>query len=156
MDHWKVIMKEPDTLDFALAQVAHLHHHRMHELLEALGLYRGQPPVLTALWEQEGLTHSELAQRLHNTPATTTRMLQRMESAGFITRRADAADQRVSRVYLTAAGWATQAQVQAVFQTLEAETFAGFSPEECALLRQFFQRLRDNLRQAIGVAQQAG
>lgn len=85
-------MKEPNTLDFALAKVCHLHHHRVEELLEALGLYRGQPPVLFALWQQEGITHSELAERMHNTPATTTKMLQRMESAGFITRRPDPAD----------------------------------------------------------------
>jgi MarR family transcriptional regulator, organic hydroperoxide resistance regulator len=143
-------LKDPDTLDFALVQVAHLHHHRVHELLEGLGLYRGQPPVLFALWEQEGLTHSELAGRLHNTPATTTRMLQRMENAGFITRRADAVDQRVSRVYLTESGRAVQSRVEAVLQTIEAETFAGFNPEECAQLHRFLNRLRDNLRMAIG------
>ena len=59
---------KPDTLDFLLAQVCHLHHFRAFELLEALGLYRGQPPVLRALWEQEGLTHTELAERLQNSP----------------------------------------------------------------------------------------
>ncbi len=142
-------MKEPDTLDFALAQVSHLHYHRVHELLEAIGMYRGQPQVLSALWDREGLTHSELAELLHNTPATTTRMLQRMESAGFITRRPDATDQRVSRVYLTEAGRAIQTRVETVFRTMEAETFAGFSPEETEVLRQFLHRLRDNLRLAI-------
>ena len=77
-------MNEPETLDFALARVSHLHYHRVHELLEAIGLYRGQPQVLVRSWEQEGLTHGDLAARLHNTPATMTKMLQRMESAGFI------------------------------------------------------------------------
>ncbi len=143
-------MKEPNSMDFALAQVCHLHHQRVHELLESLGLYRGQPPVLFALWQQEGLTHSELAERLHNTPATTTKMLQRMESAGFINRRADPTDQRVSRVYLTEAGRAVQAQVEATFGQIEAETFAGFDAQECAALRGFLERLRQNLLQVIG------
>jgi MarR family transcriptional regulator, organic hydroperoxide resistance regulator len=139
---------QPENLDFLLAQVCHLHHFRANELLEALGLYRGQPPVLRALWEQEGLTHSELAERLRNTPATITKMLQRMEKAGFVLRKPDAADQRVSRVYLTDAGRAIQSQVQAVFQQMEAETFAGFAPDEGILLRQYLLRLRQNLSAA--------
>jgi MarR family transcriptional regulator, organic hydroperoxide resistance regulator len=138
-------MKEPQTLDFALARVSHLHYQRVHELLEAIGLYRGQPQVLRALWDQEGLTHGELAARLHNTPATTTKMLQRMEGAGFVLRKQDAVDQRVSRVYLTEAGRAIQEQVQSVWDTMEAEVFAGFDETERAELRNYLVRLRENL-----------
>jgi MarR family transcriptional regulator, organic hydroperoxide resistance regulator len=138
-------VEEPNTLDYLLAQVCHNHHFRANTLLEALGLYRGQPPVLFALWDQEGLTHTELAERLQNTPATITKMLQRMEKAGFVQRRADANDQRVSRVYLTETGRAIKAQVQAVWDTIEAETFAGFTDEESLLLRTFLQRIRQNL-----------
>jgi MarR family transcriptional regulator, organic hydroperoxide resistance regulator len=146
---------QPENLDFLLAQVCHLHHFRANELLEALGLYRGQPPVLRALWEQEGLTHTELAARLRNTPATITKMLQRMERAGFVLRKSDAADQRVSRVYLTDAGRAIQSQVQAVFQQMETETFAGFTSEEGVSLRQYLLRLRQNLLAASDEKQQA-
>jgi DNA-binding MarR family transcriptional regulator len=141
---------EPNTLDFLLAQVCHHHHFRANTLLEALGLYRGQPPILFALWDQEGLTHTDLAERLQNTPATITKMLQRMEKAGFVQRRPDASDQRVSRVYLTDTGRAIQSQVQAVRDTMEAETFAGFSAEESLLLRTFLQRIRQNLVQVNG------
>ncbi len=140
---------EPQSLDFLLAQVSRLHHHRAHELLDKLGLYRGQPPVLFALWEQEGLTHSELAERLGITPATTTRMLQRMEKAGFVQRQPDASDQRVSRVYLTEAGRAVRAELEAVWQQMELESFRGFSDEERVVLRSFLSRLRENLAQAI-------
>lgn len=140
--------KFSNNLDFLLAQVSHLHHARATQLLEGLGLYRGQPPLLRALWEQEGLTQVDLAERLKVTPATITRMLQRMEKAGFLTRQPDPGDQRVSRVYLTDAGRAVQAEVEAIFQKLEAETFAGFSEEERAVLRQHLLRLRANLLEA--------
>ena len=141
---------EPNTLDFLLAQVCHHHHFRANTLLEAIGLYRGQPPVLFALWEQEGLTHTELAERLQNTPATITKMLQRMEKAGFIQRRPDASDQRVSRVYLTEAGRAIQAQLQAIWDTMEADTFAGFDEQELPLLRSYLERIRQNLIEVNG------
>ena len=145
-------LEEPNTLDFLLAQVCHHHHFRANTLLEAIGLYRGQPPVLFALWDQEGLTHTELAERLQNTPATITKMIQRMEKAGFVQRRPDANDQRVSRVYLTEAGRAIQARLQAIWDTMEAETFAGLSDEERLLLRRFLQHVRQNLVQVNGEA----
>jgi MarR family transcriptional regulator, organic hydroperoxide resistance regulator len=148
---WAMAKRDaPESIDFTLADVCHVHHARAHQLLEALGLYRGQPPVLFALWEQEGLTHTELAERLRNTPSTISKMLRRMERAGFVVRRPDADDQRVSRVYLTEAGRAVESEVQAAFRTLEAETFAGLASEERVLLHGLLQRLRDNLRRAMG------
>ena len=140
---------EPQTMDFLLAQVARLHHHRAHELFEKLGLYRGQPPVLFILWEQDGLTHGELADKLEITPATVTRMIQRMEKTGFVQRKPDASDQRISRVYLTEAGRAIRAKLQSVWDRMDVENFAGFSDEEKVMLRSFLQRLRENLLQAV-------
>jgi DNA-binding MarR family transcriptional regulator len=142
--------KPPDTLDFYLAHICHMHYMRIHQLLEALGLYRGQPGILHALWEQEGLTQTELAANLRNTPATVTRMLQRMEKAGFVYRTPDPSDQRVTRVYLTEAGRAVKADVENVWQTMDQETFAGLSPDERSTLRLFFLRISMNLEQAIG------
>ncbi len=137
---------EAESLDSLFAQICRLKHARIHTLLEALGLYRGQPSVLQALWEQEGLMHTDLARRLQVQPATITKMLQRMEKAGFVERRPDPSDQRVSRVYLTGAGRAVRADVQQVWRQLEEEAFAGFAHAERDLLRQFFLHIRENLK----------
>jgi DNA-binding MarR family transcriptional regulator len=136
---------ESEPLDHLLAQVCRLHHARARTVFQAIGLYRGQPPVLQALHEQEGLTHSALAERLQVTPATITKMIQRMERAGFVTRRSDPEDQRVSRVYLTDAGRAIQSKVRRALRELEAEVFAGFTPEEQALAGRLLLRIRENL-----------
>jgi DNA-binding MarR family transcriptional regulator len=140
----------PHPADHLLAQVCRLHHARAHTLFEAIGVYRGQPPVLVALREQDGLTHSELAARLHVTPATMTRMVQRMERAGHLARRPDPDDQRVSRVYLTPAGRAAQSRLARVFQTMQDESFAGFNAQEIADLSGYLARVRDNLIRAAG------
>ena len=42
----------PESLDSLFAQICKLKHARVHTLLEGLGLYRGQPSVLQALWDQ--------------------------------------------------------------------------------------------------------
>ncbi|MBN1874502.1 MAG: MarR family transcriptional regulator [Anaerolineae bacterium] len=141
---------ESEPLDFLLAQICKLHRARAHTLLEELGLYHGQPPMLFALWDQDGQTHRELAERLHVQAATTTKMVQRMEKVGFVERRADPEDQRVSRVYLTDTGRAIKEDVQQVWRRTEEETFSGFTLEEHVLLRRFFLHMRENLLRVNG------
>lgn len=137
-----------DSVDALLVQVCRLHHGRAHTLLEEIGLYRGQPPVFFHLSRQDGLTHGELVARLQVTPATTTKMIQRLERAGFVRRVPDAQDQRVTRIYLTDAGHAILREVKAVLQRIEQETFAGFSPADEALMRRLLTQARDNLLRA--------
>jgi DNA-binding MarR family transcriptional regulator len=138
-------LPEPQATDFLLAQVCRVHHGRARELLHEIGLYRGQPPLLDILYDEEGLTHSELATRLQVAPATVTKMLQRMEKAGFLLRRADPEDQRVSRVYLTGAGHEIRAEMRARLGQLAEETLAGLSAEERAVLRELLLRVQENL-----------
>jgi DNA-binding MarR family transcriptional regulator len=77
-------------------------------------------------------------------------MLQRMEKAGFIERKPDVLDQRVSRVYLAEAGRAIRRDVEAVWKTMEAETFASFTQPEQAMLRRFLLQMLENLQHATG------
>jgi len=135
------------SLNFLLIEVCKLHYANSHELLEQIGLYRGQPPVLQTLSRQEGLSHSELARQLHVKPATITQMIKRMEQAGFVQRRRDTEDERVSRVYLTELGRAIQGDLDRVLGTIEARTFAGFSQAERELVARFLSRMRHNLLQ---------
>jgi DNA-binding MarR family transcriptional regulator len=118
---------------------------RMHTLWDEIGLYRGQPFVLHTLWEQEGITHSELASRMHVSPPTVTNTIKRMEKAGFVERRPDMQDERVSRVYLTDAGRAIRERVEKVWRELDTTTLAGFNPEERILFRRFLLLVRDNM-----------
>jgi DNA-binding MarR family transcriptional regulator len=140
---------ETESMEYLLGQVCKLHHARAHALLETLGLYRGQPRLLRALYEGEGITHGDLADRLRVTPATITKMIQRMEKAGFVERHADPADQRVSRVYLTRAGHAIREAVDRALGTLEGEALAGLIEGERLQLYALLLRVRDNLAHAV-------
>jgi MarR family transcriptional regulator, organic hydroperoxide resistance regulator len=142
--------KPPVSLDFLLSQICHLHYIYIIRLLEDLKMYRSQPLVLNALWEREGLTQGDLAKRLKVTPATSTKMLQRMERAGFIRRVPDETDQRVMRVYLTENGHAIQNQVMKVWDKLDEDTFAGLLPEDRETLRRIFLHVQQNLLQVTG------
>lgn len=133
------------TIGYLLSQVCKLRRARDSTLLEKVGLYRGQHFILSALWEREGLTHSELAEQLHVRPATITNTLKRMEKAGLVERRQDAIDQRVSRVYLTDAGRNIRDTVERVWDELEEETFVGITAEERVLLRRLLRHIRENM-----------
>jgi DNA-binding MarR family transcriptional regulator len=135
------------TIGYLLARVCRAHHARARALLDEIGLYRGQQFVLCALWDEEGLTHSELADRLGVHPATVTNALKRMERAGFLERRSDPEDQRVSRVYLTEAGREIQDAVERIWAALEAKTFAGFAAEERETFETLLARVYENLEE---------
>ena len=135
----------PERIGRLLARVCKLKHRRMHELLESLGLYQGQPFVLRALWEQDGVTHSELAELLSRSPATITNMVKRMEKAGFVERRSDPRDERVSRVYLTEAGHDVKAAVEDAWRAFDERALAGFSEEELIFLRGSLLRICQNM-----------
>ncbi len=133
------------TLGYLLGQVCKAHYFRARTLLEDLGLYRGQQFVLCALWKEEGITHSELADRLGVHPTTVTNAVKRMERSGFVERRPDPRDERVSRVYLTDAGRGIRGAVERVWAELEEETLDGFSDEERQTLARLLDRIRENL-----------
>jgi MarR family transcriptional regulator, organic hydroperoxide resistance regulator len=145
-------MYESDSLDRLMAQVCRLHHGRAHTLLEALGLYRGQPPLLHIVAHNEGLSHSDIAARMRVTPATVSKMISRMEKNGILLTRSDPQDQRISRVYLQEGGRALLREADGQMQQLEAESFAGFTAEEREQMRGYLFRVRDNLLAVMGDA----
>jgi DNA-binding MarR family transcriptional regulator len=138
-----------ESINYLLVQVSRLHRVRADMRLEPLGLFPGQPPVIIALHNNPGLTQGELAAQLRVTPATMTRLLQRLERAGFVARQSDRADQRISRFALTDAGEAIRTTMMATLRALEAETFAGLTPAEHTALRHLLERLRANLRHVV-------
>ena len=135
-------------VDHLLAQVCKEHHHRARQLFHALGLYRGQPRMLDLLWEQDGRTQREIADHMRSNPATVTKMLQRMEANGFVERRTDPVDQRISRVYLTEKSQQVKVEVNKLYEDMARTVFDGFTLEEIMLLRRLLTHMRDNLRRA--------
>lgn len=108
-------------------------------------MYPGQELILLQLWEQEGLAHSDLVERCRVEAPTVSRTLQRMEAMGFVVRRQDPDDARVSRVYLTERGRALREPVERVWTDVEARSMGGFTAEERMLLRRLLLAVRHNL-----------
>jgi DNA-binding MarR family transcriptional regulator len=128
-----------------LVQVCRAHRNKAQELLIRVDLHPGQEFLLYHLWSGDGLTQSELAECLGVQPSTLTRMLDRMEKAALVERQPDLNDQRISRVYLTAAGRALEAPVCDIWGDLETVMVAGLSPAEVDELRGLLARVLTSL-----------
>ncbi len=135
----------PETVSYILAQVCKLHRQRADVLLNEVGLHVGQEMILCALWENEGVTQTELAESLLIQPATVTNTLRRLEREGFVYRREDPDDQRVSRVFVTEDGRNLKAAVEERWSRLEEESFGDLSVEDGAMLRKLLHRAHDRL-----------
>lgn len=137
-----------DSVGYEFAQAAKAYRNRAREELSELGLHIGQEILLLQLWEEDGLSQSELADRLNVEPPAISKMVKRMESAGWIERRSDPADSRVSRVFLTDEGRSLQEPVEDIWRRTEEEMLDGLSTEEELLFRRMLVDIRDNLSES--------
>ncbi len=86
---------------FILNDVARLMRVAFDRRVKSLGLTRSQWWVLNHLFRNDGATQSELADILEIEKATLGRLLDRMETKGWIRREGHATDRRIKRVFLT-------------------------------------------------------
>lgn len=113
------------------------------KLLAPLDVTYPQYLVLMVLWEQDGMTVSEIGERLFLDSATLTPLLKRMEAAGMLTRARAAADERQVIVSLTAAGAALSEQAKAL--PIAVMGAASCSAQELQLMKDQLDRLRAQL-----------
>jgi MarR family transcriptional regulator, organic hydroperoxide resistance regulator len=94
------------------------------------GLRLGQDHLLAALWSEDGRTPGEIAASVNVTTPAVTKLATRMAEAGLLERRPDAHDNRLVRLWLTFAGRALQAPIEAERQRLEDQLTAGLTKTE--------------------------
>jgi MarR family transcriptional regulator, organic hydroperoxide resistance regulator len=137
-------LEPSDMLCFALHSTAHAVHAAYAPLLQPLGLTYPQYLALSALSLTDGQTVSQLGAELRLESNTLTPLLQRMESAGWLTR--DTKDERQVRLHLTQAGRALADQAGTVPQAFAQKT--GLQQSELADLRDILLAIRDRLKPA--------
>jgi DNA-binding MarR family transcriptional regulator len=134
-----------DSLYYLFLEIQRFHYCRTHVLLDEIGIYHGQPPMLFILNKKDGQSQKELATKLKVKPATITVMLKRMEKVNLVIRRQDDEDQRISRVYITEEGREVCKKAKKVMENLEEECFGNFTVEEKVILRRLLMQMKDNL-----------
>ncbi|WP_018546955.1 MarR family winged helix-turn-helix transcriptional regulator [Streptomyces sp. LaPpAH-108] len=132
-------------ISHAISRVARAHRGTAGQLLRRMGLYAGQELLMMRLWETGPQRQSELIKMLDLDASTVTRMVQRLEQKGFVTRCSDPADRRAVLVAATEAGEALRPEVATMWQELEDRTLAGVGEEDRAHLARILAAVERNL-----------
>ena len=134
-----------ENIGSMLAQVSRLFRRRFDERAREIGVTRPQWQVLSLLKRHEGINQGKLAELLEVEPITLGRMIDRLQEADLVERRANPADRRAWLLYVTAKG---HKLVESLIPHAE-ETFDqaldGFSSAEQVQLMAMLARLRSNL-----------
>ncbi|MFC0251924.1 MarR family winged helix-turn-helix transcriptional regulator [Massilia consociata] len=101
--------------------------------------------VLGYFAQRPGATQRDLAQHSGRDKAQVTRLVQGLREKGLIDARPDEADRRSTRLYLTATGEATYADMQRHGELLAAQALSGLSDDERRQLGGLLARVQANL-----------
>ena len=107
-DDYREAMKLANQLCFPLYAAARNVTGLYTPWLKPLGLTYTQYIVLLVLWEKDGVSVTEIGERLMLDNGTLSPLLKKLEHAGFITRQRSREDERVVVIRLTEDGRALQ------------------------------------------------
>ena len=134
-----------ESLGYQVADLHRLFGRVFDRRVAHLELTRVQWRALKHLGHAEGVTQVELADRLDMEPIALGRVIDRLQKAGFVERRADPADRRVWRLYLLRQSERVTGEVESVSQAVRKEAMAGIGATELATALAVLARVHDNL-----------
>ncbi len=112
--------------------------------LKPLGLTYTQYIVLLVLWEKDGISVTEIGDRLMLDNGTLSPLLKKLEQAGYVSRQRNREDERVVVVTLTDAGKALQEKAKDV--PLQVAGCIDLPPEKAQMLYRLLYELLENRR----------
>ena len=130
-------------------QVRYAYRTFVKVLADELGPHRvttGQWAALRVLWQHEGLSQVELAQRMMVEKASLTAVLKAMEAEGLITRTRNADDRRKVNIFLTASGRRLKTKILPLVGKINRRATRRFSDAEVHQLRALLARMMINLQ----------
>lgn len=104
-----------------------------------------QGRILYVLWQQDGITISQLSAQTSLANTTLTSMLDRMENGGLIRREPSPRDRRALLIRLTEKARGLQGDYDRISQQMNQRYYQGFAKEEIRQLEDYLQRILDNL-----------
>ncbi|MEV7023218.1 MarR family transcriptional regulator [Kitasatospora sp. NPDC093558] len=105
--------------------------------------------VIEAALAGEALAAGDLAERAQLTTGAVTGVLNRLEKAGYARREADPGDRRRVRVVMADDAQERILQVYGPFYERVGALFADYTPDEVAVLTDWFTRARAILRESL-------
>ncbi len=138
---YREAMKLSNQLCFPLYAASRNVIGRYTPYLNELGLTYTQYLVFLVLWEEDGITVSEICERLKLDSGTVSPLLKKLQQAGYIQKVRSAADDRVVEITLTKEGRALQEKAKDV--PVKVASCIELSPEKAKMLYDLLYELLD-------------
>jgi DNA-binding MarR family transcriptional regulator len=135
---------------FLVHDVSRLRRVAVDRELKPLGITRSQWLVLVFLSRRDGMTQTALAADLELTKVAIGGLLERMEAANLVERRADEVDARIRRVFLTRTGIRLVRDIRRQVDAIEMEILGPNSEADLAVTVATLQRMKALLMQKNG------
>lgn len=139
-------MKDHRELGRLFFSIGRLQATRADQYMDQINLFRGQGMLLKFLSRHDGITHSEIAEKLEISPAAVTKVIRRLEEQNYLKRQPDPKDDRISRVYIQPEGKKVADDILSIFNQLDDHMFQGFSEDELEQLHGYLLRMQSNLQ----------
>jgi len=138
--------QSPDnTLFYMLHDVTRQIRKHFDRRATRLELTRAQWRALKVTSRHEGLSQSELAEHLDMEAIPVGRVIDRLEKTGFVERRADPADRRRWRLYLTPKAYAVVGEMDVIAGELRDDALRGIERNDLDTLMSVLNRIKGNL-----------
>jgi DNA-binding MarR family transcriptional regulator len=134
-------------LFFLLHDVARLSRVEADKRARRQGMTRAQWALLLRLARNPGMSQKEIADLLEVEPISVARLVDRMEAAGLIERRADEQDRRIWRLHLLPAAIAQLTEINRERETLASSVSNGLSSHIHEIMVQGLRQMKTNLLQ---------
>ena len=133
-----------EEASLSIVRTADVLFQRAAELLKPFDLSLSQYNVLRILrGAPEALACGQIAERMVSRDPDITRLLDRMEVRGLISRARDGQDRRVVKAQITSKGLSLLAEIQPIILAYHRQRFAGFGEKKLKQLVEWMEHLRE-------------
>lgn len=136
---------DKNTFGILVTDVTRLMRKHFDRRAQRFNLTRAQWRALKRLHHGEGMRQNELAEFLEMEPIAVGRVVDRLQKAGFVERRADPHDRRAWRLYLTARAHAVVGDMESISTGLYRDAQKGISAADLKTMMSVLARMKDNL-----------
>jgi DNA-binding MarR family transcriptional regulator len=147
---------EKSTFGFLVTDVTRLMRKLFDRRAQRFDLTRAQWRALKRVHHGEGITQNELAEFLEMEPIAVGRVIDRLQKAGFLERRADPSDRRVWRLHLLPKAHGVVDDMEQIASELFHGSQRGISAAEMKTMMSVLARMKDNLNTMDDADEQAG
>lgn len=141
-------MNYSQTIGRLIGVSHHSFQRRLEESLrrEHVPITADQFKMMSRLWQEDGVSQQEIAQKIGRNRAATGRMIDTLERNQLVERKAHPTDRRLKLIFLTPLGKEIRSKADECAQEVLELGIRNFTEDERSVLKKMLISLIDNLK----------